>query len=215
MEQIQFSKEELERYSRHLIIPEFNIEGQRKLKGSSVLVIGSGGLGSPLLLYLAAAGVGRIGIVDFDTVDASNLQRQVLFGIQSVGAPKAEAARDRLASLNPHITLEVHNTKFTSANARELVRQYRRRGGRDGQLPHPLPRERRMRARRQSQRVRQHLPLRRTGFGLQRAPARRNTWAQLPRPVSLSSPPGLVPSCAEGGVIGVLPGILGRFKRWR
>ena len=124
MEQIQFSKEELERYSRHLIIPEFNIEGQRKLKGSSVLVIGSGGLGSPLLLYLAAAGVGRIGIVDFDTVDASNLQRQVLFGIQSVGAPKAEAARDRLASLNPHITLEVHNTKFTSANARELVRQY-------------------------------------------------------------------------------------------
>ena len=124
MEQIHFSKEELERYSRHLIIPEFNIEGQRKLKGSSVLVIGSGGLGSPLLLYLAAAGVGRIGIVDFDTVDASNLQRQVLFGIQSVGAPKAEAARDRLASLNPHITLEVHNTKFTSANARELVRQY-------------------------------------------------------------------------------------------
>ena len=105
MEQIQFSKEELERYSRHLIIPEFNIEGQRKLKGSSVLVIGSGGLGSPLLLYLAAAGVGRIGIVDFDTVDASNLQRQVLFGIQSVGAPKAEAARDRLASLNPYITL--------------------------------------------------------------------------------------------------------------
>ena len=124
MEQIQFSKEELERYSRHLIIPEFNIEGQRKLKGSSVLVIGSGGLGSPLLLYLAAAGVGRIGIVDFDTVDASNLQRQVLFGIQSVGAPKVEAAKDRLASLNPHITLEVHNTKFTSANAREMVKQY-------------------------------------------------------------------------------------------
>ena len=121
MEQIQFSKEELERYSRHLIIPEFNIEGQRKLKGSRVLVIGSGGLGSPLLLYLAAAGVGRIGIVDFDTVDASNLQRQVLFGIQSVGAPKAEAARDRLASLNPHITLEVHNIKFTSANARDLI----------------------------------------------------------------------------------------------
>ena len=124
MEHIQFSKEELERYSRHLIIPEFNIEGQRKLKGAGVLVIGSGGLGSPLLLYLAAAGVGRIGIVDFDTVDASNLQRQVLFGIQSVGQPKVEAAKERLASLNPHIKIEVHNTKFTSANARELVRQY-------------------------------------------------------------------------------------------
>ena len=107
MEHIQFSKEELERYSRHLIIPEFNIDGQRKLKGAGVLVIGSGGLGSPLLLYLAAAGVGRIGIVDFDTVDASNLQRQVLFGIQSVGQPKVEAAKDRLASLNPHIKLEV------------------------------------------------------------------------------------------------------------
>ena len=97
MDHVQFSKEELERYSRHLIIPEFNIEGQRKLKASSVLVIGSGGLGSPLLLYLAAAGVGRIGVVDFDTVDASNLQRQVLFGVQSVGQPKAEAAKARLA----------------------------------------------------------------------------------------------------------------------
>ncbi|MGB1943904.1 MAG: ThiF family adenylyltransferase, partial [Flavobacteriales bacterium] len=124
MDHVQFSKEELERYSRHLIIPEFNIEGQRKLKASSVLVIGSGGLGSPLLLYLAAAGVGRIGVVDFDTVDASNLQRQVLFGVQSVGQPKAEAAKARLASLNPHIEIDVHNTKFTSDNARELVRQY-------------------------------------------------------------------------------------------
>ena len=85
---ITFSKEELERYSRHLIIPEFNIEGQKKLKASGVLVIGSGGLGSPLLLYLAAAGVGRIGIVDFDTVDESNLQRQVLFGVQDVGSQK-------------------------------------------------------------------------------------------------------------------------------
>ena len=110
---IELSPDEVARFARHLILPEVGMEGQKRLKASSVLCVGTGGLGSPLLLYLAAAGVGRIGIVDFDTVDASNLQRQVLFGIQSVGAPKAEAARDRLASLNPHITIEVHNTKFT------------------------------------------------------------------------------------------------------
>ena len=115
---ITFSKEELERYSRHLIIPEFNIQGQKKLKASSVLVIGSGGLGSPLLLYLAAAGVGRIGIVDFDTVEASNLQRQVLFGVEDIGVSKAVAASKRLASLNPHIKIEVHDTMFTVYNAR-------------------------------------------------------------------------------------------------
>ena len=99
-----FTKAELERYSRHLIIPEFNLEGQRKLKEAHVLVIGSGGLGSPMLMYLAAAGVGHIGIVDFDVIEDHNLQRQVLFGVDQVGASKAQSAKDRILALNPHRT---------------------------------------------------------------------------------------------------------------
>lgn len=212
MEQIQFNKEELERYSRHLIIPEFNIEGQRKLKGSSVLVIGSGGLGSPLLLYLAAAGVGRIGIVDFDTVDASNLQRQVLFGVESVGVAKAVAAKERLASLNPHITLEVHNTKFTSANARELVRAYDVvADGTDNFPTRYLVNDACVledkvnvyasiyRFEGQASVFNELMP---DGT---RGPNYRDLFPSPP-------PPGLVPSCAEGGVIGVLPGILGSLQ---
>src|SRR5215510_4924249 len=100
---IKFTRDELSRYNRHIIIPEFGMEAQQKLKAAKVLVIGSGGLGSPMLLYLAAAGVGNIGIVDFDVVDDSNLQRQVLFGIESVGQPKVEGARKRLNALNPHV----------------------------------------------------------------------------------------------------------------
>ncbi|MBK5270190.1 MAG: ThiF family adenylyltransferase, partial [Bacteroidia bacterium] len=102
-----FSKEELARYNRHIIIPEFGLEGQQKLKEAKVLVIGSGGLGSPVLLYLAAAGVGTIGIVDFDVVDDSNLQRQVLFGVNEIGQPKVEAAKRRLESLNPYIEIKL------------------------------------------------------------------------------------------------------------
>ena len=119
---MSLSKAELERYSRHLIIPEFNIEGQQKLKKASVLVIGSGGLGSPLLLYLAAAGVGRIGLVDFDRVDETNLQRQVIFGVNDVGQPKVEAAAARLRQLNPHIEVEVHDTclLYTSPSPRDV-----------------------------------------------------------------------------------------------
>ena len=104
--EVKFSRDELSRYNRHIIIPEFGLEAQQKLKASKVLVIGSGGLGSPVLLYLAAAGIGTIGIVDFDVVDDSNLQRQVLFGVQEVGKPKAEAAKRRLESLNPYINLK-------------------------------------------------------------------------------------------------------------
>src|ERR1700755_2262258 len=111
-----FSKEELARYNRHIIIPEFGLEAQQKLKAAKVLVVGSGGLGSPVLLYLAAAGVGTIGIVDFDVVDDSNLQRQVLFGVDEVGKPKVEAARRRLEALNPHIRFILYNTQLTSAN---------------------------------------------------------------------------------------------------
>src|SRR5579859_4261531 len=113
---IRFSKEELARYNRHIIIPEFGMEAQQKLKAARVLVIGSGGLGSPVLLYLAAAGVGTIGIVDFDVVDDSNLQRQVLFGIDEIGKPKVEAAKRRLEALNPFIKLNIYNTHLNSQN---------------------------------------------------------------------------------------------------
>ena len=113
MNEIRFSKEELERYSRHLIIPEFNIEGQRRLKNAKVLVVGSGGLGSPLLLYLTAAGVGTIGVVDFDVVDESNLQRQVLFTVNDVGQTKSATAIKRLQGLNPNVNFIEHNTQFT------------------------------------------------------------------------------------------------------
>src|SRR6186997_1735693 len=119
---ISFSAAESARYNRHIIIPEFGLEGQKKLKASKVLVIGSGGLGSPVLLYLAAAGVGTIGIVDFDVVDDSNLQRQVLFGVNEVGKSKAEAAKQRLQALNPYINIIVHKVQFTSKNALDLIK---------------------------------------------------------------------------------------------
>ena len=119
-----FSKEELARYNRHIIIPEFGIQGQQKLKQAKVLVVGSGGLGSPLLLYLAAAGVGTIGIVDFDIVDDSNLQRQVLFTQSDIGKSKAEAARQRVLDLNPHINVVVYKEPFTSSNALNILQEY-------------------------------------------------------------------------------------------
>ena len=123
-QEINLSPEEMARYSRHIAIPEFNVEGQKKLKAAKVLVIGSGGLGSPVLLYLAAAGVGNIGIVDFDVVDDTNLQRQVLFTVDDIGASKAETAKERLLKLNPHINITVHNTAFTRDNALELIKDY-------------------------------------------------------------------------------------------
>src|SRR6187551_2364360 len=123
-ENIQFSKEELSRYNRHIIIPEFGLDAQRKLKAAKVLVIGAGGLGSPLLLYLAAAGVGTIGIVDYDKIEDSNLHRQVLFGVSEIGLPKVEAARERLQKLNPHISIKIYNLQLTSQNAKELIKDY-------------------------------------------------------------------------------------------
>src|ERR1700719_2977194 len=118
------SNEEILRYSRHLIMPEVGMEGQLKLKNSKVLLIGTGGLGAPLGLYLAAAGVGRLGLVDFDVVDFTNLQRQVAFGTEDVGKPKAEAARARLSNLNPDIKVETYEIKLTSDNALDLFRDF-------------------------------------------------------------------------------------------
>ena len=124
MNDIQFLPGELSRYNRHIILPQFGLAAQKKLKAARVLVVGSGGLGSPILLYLAAAGIGTIGIVDFDTVDESNLQRQVLFDTGEIGMSKAEAAAQRVKALNPHIAVVVHHTKLTSANAMEIIKQY-------------------------------------------------------------------------------------------
>src|SRR5512141_3162375 len=116
------SNAEILRYSRHLLIPEVGLEGQRKLKGSSALIIGTGGLGSPVALYLAAAGVGHIGLVDFDVVDASNLQRQVMHGTAAIGETKVESARNRMLDLNPGIDVQVYNEPFTSENALRIAR---------------------------------------------------------------------------------------------
>lgn len=209
---IKFSKEELERYSRHLIIPEFNIEGQRRLKNAKVLVIGSGGLGSPLLLYLTAAGVGTIGIVDFDVVDETNLQRQVIFSVDDVGKPKSASAIKRLQGLNPHVNFIEHNTRLTSENALEILSQYDVVA--DGT---------------------DNFPTRYLVNDASVILGKPNVYASIFRfegQVSVFNytdkegktgpnyrdlfpappPPGLVPSCAEGGVIGVLPGIVGSLQ---
>src|SRR4029077_8764296 len=121
---IGLTKEELQRYSRHLIMPEVTTEGQKRLKAARVLCIGAGGLGSPAALYLAAAGVGRLGIVDFDKVDLTNLQRQILHGTKDIGRNKLESARDRLADINPEIELKLHECRFSSANAEQIVADY-------------------------------------------------------------------------------------------
>ncbi|MEM7371242.1 MAG: molybdopterin-synthase adenylyltransferase MoeB [Bacteroidota bacterium] len=209
---IQFSKEELERYSRHLIIPEFNIEGQRKLKAAKVLVIGSGGLGSPLLQYLAAAGVGHIGIVDYDTVDETNLQRQVLFGIESVGKPKVNEAKNRILSINPHIQVDTYETQLTSHNALEIISPYDLVA--DGTDNFPT------RYLVNDACVLLEKPCvyasifqfegQVSVFNLQDSEGQRgpNYRDLFPSP----PPPGMVPSCAEGGVLGVLPGIIGSIQ---
>lgn len=210
--QTTFSREELERYSRHLIIPEFNIEGQRRLKESKVLVIGSGGLGSPVLLYLAAAGIGTIGIVDFDVVDNSNLQRQVLFTIDDVGQPKAESAAKRIKALNPYINVVVHNTKLTSENALDIIKDYDVvADGTDNFATRYLVND----ACVLLDKVNVYASIYRfegqaSVFNYlntdgTRGPNYRDLFPTPP-------PPGLVPSCAEGGVIGVLPGILGTLQ---
>jgi molybdopterin/thiamine biosynthesis adenylyltransferase len=120
----ELAREEILRYSRHLLIPEVGLEGQRKLKNSSALIIGTGGLGSPVSLYLAAAGVGRIGLVDYDVVDSSNLQRQVIHGTSTVGKLKVESARAKLLDLNPDIQVDVYNEPYTSENALRIAKDY-------------------------------------------------------------------------------------------
>jgi adenylyltransferase/sulfurtransferase len=209
---ITFSKEELERYSRHLIIPDFNIEGQRKLKAARVLVVGTGGLGSPLLLYLTAAGVGTIGIVDFDVVDETNLQRQVLFTVDDVGKSKAETALNRLKALNPHVKFELHNTQLTAENALDIVRQYDVvADGTDNFPTRYLVND----ACVLLDKVNVYASIFRfdgqvSVFNYRQADGERGPNYRDLFPVP--PPPGLVPSCAEGGVLGVLPGIIGSLQ---
>jgi len=212
IDNIKFSREELARYDRHIIIPDFGLEAQKKLKAAKVLVIGSGGLGSPVLLYLAAAGVGTIGIVDFDVVDDSNLQRQVLFGVDEVGKLKAEAARDRLESLNPYIDIVVHNIRLTSENALSIIKQYDVvADGTDNFPTRYLVNDACVLLDKPNvyasifQFEGQVSVFNYVNDKGERGPNYRDLYPTPP-------PPGLVPSCAEGGVLGVLPGIIGSLQ---
>jgi molybdopterin/thiamine biosynthesis adenylyltransferase/rhodanese-related sulfurtransferase len=201
------TNEEILRYSRHLIMPEVGMEGQLKLKNAKVLLIGTGGLGAPLGLYLTAAGVGKIGLVDFDVVDFTNLQRQVTFGSSDVGKPKTEAARARLSNLNPDVEIATYETKLTSENALELFKGYdiivdgtdnfpTRYLVNDACLLLGKPNVYGSIFRFEGQV---------TVFGMPDGPCYRCLYPEPP-------PPGLVPSCAEGGVLGVLPGIIGSLQ---
>ncbi|MFP4091762.1 MAG: molybdopterin-synthase adenylyltransferase MoeB [Cyclobacteriaceae bacterium] len=207
-----FSRKELERYSRHLIIPEFNLQGQQKLKAARVLVVGCGGLGAPLLSYLAAAGVGTIGLLDYDVVDESNLQRQVLFSVNDVGRPKVEAAAERLHAQNPHIQLQTYQTKLTSANAIDIIQNYDIvADGTDNFPTRYLVNDAcvllgKVNIYASVYRFEGQLSV----FNYVDSEGKRypNYRDLFPAP----PPPGQVPSCAEGGVLGVLPGIMGSLQ---
>ena len=200
----QLSQEEILRYSRHLIIPDVGVEGQRRLKDARVLMVGAGGLGSPIGLYLAAAGVGRLGIVEADVVDVTNLQRQVLHGTKDVGRKKVESARDRIHDVNPHVEVIPHDAWLTSENALQIISQYDLVvDGTDNfatrylvndacvLLDKPNVYGSIFRFEGQS-----------TIFCTEDGPCYRCLYPEPP-------PPGLVPSCAEGGVLGILPGLVG------
>ena len=201
------SQDEINRYSRHLILPEVGPKGQEALKASSVLCIGAGGLGCPLLLYLAAAGVGRIGIVDFDVIDESNLQRQVLYGVSTVGQSKAQVAKQKLLDLNPHITVDVHEVRLTSDNALDLFKDYDViADGTDNFATRYLVND----ACVLSGKPNVYGSIFRfegmvSVFNYQNGPNYRCLYSEPP-------PPGLVPSCAEGGVLGVLPGVVATLQ---
>jgi adenylyltransferase/sulfurtransferase len=201
------SNEEIARYGRHLSLPEVGVEGQRRLKAASVLMIGTGGLGAPTGMYLAAAGIGRIGIVDFDVVEASNLQRQIIHGTADIGRPKIESARDRLHDINPNVEIETYETRLTSDNALELIAKYdivvdgtdnfpTRYLVNDACVISGKPNVYGSIFRFEGQA---------SVFWAEKGACYRCLYPEPP-------PPGLVPSCAEGGVLGVLPGIVGAIQ---
>jgi sulfur-carrier protein adenylyltransferase/sulfurtransferase len=204
LDEIQLLPEEYARYSRHLILPEVGLDGQKRLKAASVLCVGTGGLGSPLLLYLAAAGIGRLGIVDFDVVDHSNLQRQVIHGTSWVGKPKIESAKNRIHEINPYCQVDLYETALSSANALDIIRPYdivvdgtdnfpTRYLVNDACVLLDKPNVYGSIFRFEGQA---------TVFNYQGGPNYRDLYPEPP-------PPGMVPSCAEGGVLGILPGIIG------
>ncbi|PCH97706.1 MAG: molybdenum cofactor biosynthesis protein MoeB [Bacteroidetes bacterium] len=201
------SKEEHSRYNRHIILPEVGLEGQEKLKLSKVLVVGAGGLGCPVLIYLAAAGVGTIGIVDFDSVDESNLHRQILFGTGDIGKPKAEAAKIKLQEQNPHVEVEVHNTRLTSKNAIEIIDKYDIIVDGSDNFPTRYL-------------VNDACVILKKPFvfgSIFKFEAQISTFNYEGGPTYrclYPDPPGAgeVPNCAEIGVIGVLPGIVGSIQ---
>ncbi len=207
LEEIELNKEEIERYSRHIILPEVGLDGQKRLKAASVLCIGTGGLGSPLLLYLAAAGIGRIGIVDFDIVDSSNLQRQIIHGTSWVGKPKIQSAKNRILEINPACQVDLYETRLSSDNAIKIMEPYdvivdgtdnfpTRYLTNDACVLLNKPNVYGSIFRFEGQA---------TVFNYEGGPNYRDLYPEPP-------PPGMVPSCAEGGVLGVLPGIIGTIQ---
>ncbi len=204
---IELSNEEIARYSRHLIMPEVALDGQKKLKSARVLTIGAGGLGSPLALYLAAAGIGTLGVVDFDVVDESNLQRQIIHGTSDVGRPKMESAQDRIKDINPNVHVEAYEEALTSENALEIFKDFdiivdgtdnfpTRYLVNDACVLLKKPNVYGSIFRFEGQA---------SVFYAEEGPCYRCLYPEPP-------PPGLVPSCAEGGVLGILPGIIGTIQ---
>ena len=207
LQNITFSGSEFARYSRHLIMPEVGLEGQRALKASSVLIIGAGGLGTPSAMYLAAAGVGRIGIVDFDTIEKSNLHRQILYSEKDIGRSKAEVAKEKLLQVNPNVSIELHKVRLDSSNALDILKDYdiimdgtdnfpTRYLVNDACVLLGKPNVYASIFRFEGQA---------SVFYAKEGPCYRCLYPEPP-------PPGLVPSCAEGGVLGVLPGIMGSIQ---
>src|ERR1700744_2666059 len=206
-DEVTLSKEEILRYSRHLIMPEVGMEGQLKLKNASVLMVGAGGRGAPLGLYLSAAGIGRIGLVDFDVVDFTNLQRQVIHGTKDVGKKKLDSAFETMNDINPFVKLERHETALSSENAMEIFRDYdiivdgtdnfpTRYLLNDACVLLGKPNVYGSIFRFEGQA---------TVFAYPGGPCYRCLYPEPP-------PPGLVPSCAEGGVLGILPGVIGLIQ---
>ncbi len=200
----ELNQSEVTRYSRHLILPEIGLHGQKKLKKSRVLVIGAGGLGSPISLYLAAAGIGTIGLVDYDIVDETNLQRQVLYSTKEVGKPKLHVAKEKILTLNPNVTVNIHETRLNSSNALEIIKNYDIVvDGTDNFPTRYLVNDTCVMLGKPNVygsifRFEGQLSV----FHAEKGPCYRCLYPEPP-------PPGLVPSCAEGGVLGVLPGIIG------
>ncbi|MCB8985767.1 MAG: molybdopterin-synthase adenylyltransferase MoeB [Ardenticatenaceae bacterium] len=204
---VELSHEEVQRYSRHLIMPEVGMAGQKKLKAASVLLIGAGGLGSPLAMYLAAAGIGRLGLVDYDVVDYTNLQRQIIHGTKDVGRPKLESAKARIQDINPHVQVDTYQVPLTSANALEIFEPYDVIiDGTDNFPTRYLTNDACVLLGKPNVygsifRFEGQLSV----FYAKEGPCYRCLFPEPP-------PPGLVPSCAEGGVLGILPGTVGAMQ---